>query len=154
MTTEAATIGVLLKKAVFKNFPVFTGKDLRWSLFLITWLKRDTHRRFPVNIAKFIRTLIFKNICERLLLSAKLKNKDTRSASLMSPWFLYCYPCTDFIHLSCASNVDFEEVNDGLDSVGIRENAKQINLAKGPIIFSDGLWNLLNFEKITDKKIL
>ena len=33
--------GVLFKKAVLKNFVIFTGKDLCWSLFLIK------------NIAKF-----------------------------------------------------------------------------------------------------
>ena len=31
--------------------------------------KRLQHRCFPVNIAKFLRTPIFKNICKRLLLS-------------------------------------------------------------------------------------
>ena len=30
--------------------------------------KRLKHKCFPVNIAKFLRTLILKNICERLLL--------------------------------------------------------------------------------------
>ena len=32
---EAATVGVLEKKGVPKNFTNFTGKQLRWSLFLI-----------------------------------------------------------------------------------------------------------------------
>ena len=43
----------------FKNFPIFTGqigKHLCWSLFLIQ------------SMAKFLRALILKNICERLLL--------------------------------------------------------------------------------------
>ena len=30
--------------------------------------KRLIHRYFPVNIANFLRTPIFKNICERMLL--------------------------------------------------------------------------------------
>ena len=43
-----------LKKAVLKTFAVFTGKHLCWS--------------FLVNITKFLRTPISKNICQRLLL--------------------------------------------------------------------------------------
>ena len=42
-----------MKEAVFKNFAIFTGKQLCWNLL-------------PVNIAKFLRTSILKNICERL----------------------------------------------------------------------------------------
>ena len=33
-----------------------------------TLLKRDSNKLFPVNIGKFLRTPILKNICERLLL--------------------------------------------------------------------------------------
>ena len=63
------------KKAAFKNFAIFTGKDLCCSLFFNknTGLqycnfikKRLQHRRFPVNIATFLRTSVLKNICERL----------------------------------------------------------------------------------------
>ena len=36
--------------------------------------KRVLHRFFPVNIAKFLRTLILKNICERLLLDVDKAN--------------------------------------------------------------------------------
>ena len=63
-----------VKKAVLKNVAIFTAIDLCWSLFLIksqAWdfiEKRLQHRCFPVNIAKFLRTPILKNICERLLL--------------------------------------------------------------------------------------
>ena len=51
------------KKGILKNFAVFTGKHLCWSLFLI---KMQSFR--PVNIAKFLRTRIMKNICVRPLL--------------------------------------------------------------------------------------
>ena len=51
------------KMDVLKNFGIFTGKLLSWSLFLINFyyfvilLKRDSKNRcFPVNIAKFLRT--------------------------------------------------------------------------------------------------
>ena len=64
-----------IKKAVLENLAIFTGKDLRQSLFfhknaglqVCNFIeKRLLHRCFPVNIAKFLRTSIFKNICERL----------------------------------------------------------------------------------------
>ena len=54
------------KKVVLKYFAIFTGKHLCWSLF-ITKKKRLQRRCFSVNIAKFLRIPIFKNICERLL---------------------------------------------------------------------------------------
>ena len=34
-TSEAATRDVLEKKVIFKNFTIFTGKQLCWSLFLL-----------------------------------------------------------------------------------------------------------------------
>ena len=57
-------------KAVLKNFQIFTGKHLCRSLFLIKFIKkRLQHSCSPVNIAKFFREPILKNICERLLLN-------------------------------------------------------------------------------------
>ena len=65
------------KKSVLKIFPKFTGKHLYQTLFLnkvaglrpATLLKkRMWHKYFPVNFAKFLRTSVLKNICERLLL--------------------------------------------------------------------------------------
>ena len=44
--TKAATEGVLKKKAVLKNFAIFTGKHLCWSLFFNFFkkvLKRDSN---------------------------------------------------------------------------------------------------------------
>ena len=52
------------KKDVLKNFAIFTGKDLRWSLFL---KKRFQHKFFPLNIAKSLKTPA-KKISELLLL--------------------------------------------------------------------------------------
>ena len=66
---------VFYRKAVLKNFAIFTEKPLCWSLFLHkntglqSWnfIKKRLQRRFfPVNIAKFLRTTVLKNICERL----------------------------------------------------------------------------------------
>ena len=69
INTKAATRGILLN-----NFPISTGKHLGWSFFLIQLQasnftkKRLQQRSFSVNFAKFLRTPILKNICERLLL--------------------------------------------------------------------------------------
>ena len=49
----------IIKKADLKNFAIFTAIQLRRNLFLIKL------QCFPVNIAKFLRTPILKNICER-----------------------------------------------------------------------------------------
>ena len=66
-----------MKKAVLKNFATLTENYLCRSLFFnkvealrpITLLKKRLHHRyFPVNITKFLRTPILKNICEKLLL--------------------------------------------------------------------------------------
>ena len=63
------------KKAALKNFAIFTEKHLPSSLFLNknvglqSWnfiKKRLQHRFFPANIAKFFRTPVLENICERL----------------------------------------------------------------------------------------
>ena len=59
---------------VHKNFAIFTGEHLSWSLFLIKLLNRDfskkrlQHRCFPVNIAKFLKTPFFTEHFQLLLL--------------------------------------------------------------------------------------
>ena len=45
-----------------KNFAKFTEKKRKETI------KRLQHRYFPVNVAKFLRTPILKNICQRQLL--------------------------------------------------------------------------------------
>ena len=54
---------MFFKIGVLKNFAIFTRQHLCWNLFLIQ-LQSST----AVNIAKFLRMSILKNICERLLL--------------------------------------------------------------------------------------
>ena len=57
-----------------KNFVIFTGKHLCWSILLIKLQackfveKRLKHWCFPLHVRKFLRTPILKNISERLLL--------------------------------------------------------------------------------------
>ena len=45
---------------------IYTG--FNWKKSICCREKEGQHRCFPVNVAKFLRTLILKNICERLLL--------------------------------------------------------------------------------------
>ena len=68
---------VFYKKTVLDNFAILTEKCLCWCLFLnknaglqaCNFIKkRLQHRCFLVNIAKFLRTPILKNICEQLVL--------------------------------------------------------------------------------------
>ena len=66
-----------IEKGVLKNFAIFTGKHLRWSLFSIelqvqawrpaTVFKETLTKDFSVNIAKILGTPIFKKICKQLL---------------------------------------------------------------------------------------
>ena len=57
-----------IKKVVLKNFAIFTGKYLCWSLsFWNNFVKmRLQHRCFSMNIPKLLKTAILKSICERL----------------------------------------------------------------------------------------
>ena len=66
-----------IKKIVLKNFAIFTEKQLCWNLFFdknadlhaCNFIKRYSATQvFLDNIAKFLRTAIFKNICERVVL--------------------------------------------------------------------------------------
>ena len=58
-----------IKKAVLKNFRIFTGNKVA-GLKACNFIKKSLrHRCFPMNIAKFLRTHILKNSCERLLLA-------------------------------------------------------------------------------------
>ena len=68
---------VFHKKAILKKFAIWKGKHLCRGLFFIkvaglrplTVLKKGLqHRYFLVNVRKFIKIPILKNICERLLL--------------------------------------------------------------------------------------
>ena len=47
--------------------------------------KRLQHRWFPTNIAKFLRTPILKDICERLLLEMIVQRKCTKAYCHLGP---------------------------------------------------------------------
>ena len=65
-----------MEKGVLKNLADFTGKDLRCILFNeiadlnpCNFIKQSLQQRcFLMKFAKFLRTLILRNICERLFL--------------------------------------------------------------------------------------
>ena len=65
---------VFCKKGVLKNLAKFTAKHLCWSLFFIL-KKRLQHRCFPVNFAKFLRTLFTEHLRWQLLHIDKLNKK-------------------------------------------------------------------------------
>ena len=54
--SEAVTGGVLWKKLFLKDFAIFTGK-----LQACNFIEKKVHRRcFPLNIAKFLKHLVFR----------------------------------------------------------------------------------------------
>ena len=64
------------KTGVLKNFAIFTGKNLCWSLLLIKFQdwrpaflfkKRFQHSCFSVNMAKFLRTAVLLKTCSLCL---------------------------------------------------------------------------------------
>ena len=87
-------------KVVLNIFEKLTEKRLSQSLFfnkvaeqrLETLLKeRLWYSCFPMNLTKFLRTIILKNICERLLLVAGWRNtqKLNRRDLLLLPYLVY-----------------------------------------------------------------
>ena len=72
MNNEKRPPEVFYKKAVLKNFLIFTGKHLCWSLFLIKLqvLRSAALSKKNFNtseyIVKFLKMPILKKICERL----------------------------------------------------------------------------------------
>ena len=88
-------------KGILESFIKFTFKHLYRSLLLnkkdhqaCNFIKkRLQHMCFPVNIGKFLRTRILKNICERLLLQIFdriLCHLLTHSMLLFLPFFKVC----------------------------------------------------------------
>ena len=67
---------MFFKIGALKNFAIFTGKCLCWSLFLIklqayNFIKRRfQHMSFPMNIAKFLRNFYIKHFRSLLLVRA------------------------------------------------------------------------------------
>ena len=73
------------KKSVLKHFAVSKSIFNTFSgLQACSFIKKSLqHLCFPVNIAKFLRTTILKNICKQLLLkSEQIKNKLKKAGVL------------------------------------------------------------------------
>ena len=103
---------VFYKKAVLKNFVIFTGKHLCWSLFLI----KTPIQVFSCEYCKIFKNNYFENICQRLLLEETFKTflrwytkwckklnidfSSTDFACRSLSWFLYEW------------NTDFNKVNE------------------------------------------
>ena len=82
---KAATGGVLLKKGVLKNFAIFIGKHLCWSLFFIKFLclSEADQRLLKIEAAKFLQP---EEISFELLYNLHYINKFLfRSPSFISP---------------------------------------------------------------------
>ena len=98
---------MFLKIVALKNFAIFTGKHLCWSLFIKNRLQQ---RCFLVNIGKFLRAPILKNICKRLLLnrtvSLKMFTKLTRKRQWWRMFLLKLVVCLWLLLLCflCAAN--------------------------------------------------
>ena len=79
---KAATMRCSIKKAFLKNLAIYRETTVLESLCnkvigpkaCNVFKKTLQHSFFPVNITKFLRTPILKNICERLLLNFHLKS--------------------------------------------------------------------------------
>ena len=87
-----------MKKAIFKNFAIFTGKHLFWSLFLIklhAWRKKT--QVFRVDIVKFLRKPTLKNIFKWQL----LVNSWHQQCSYFHTDVLYISFTFILKHLSC-----------------------------------------------------
>ena len=73
--SEAAIRGLQYKKDVLKNFAVFTGKHLRWSLFVIKlealqlFYKEAPTQVFSCEYCKFFKDTNLKNIYKWMLLN-------------------------------------------------------------------------------------
>ena len=115
------------KKAVLKNFIIFTGRQLCWDLFFNKNAglqgpsfikKRLEHRCFFANIEKFLRTPILKNICERLLLRVSLE--------LFSIW---------------TNNIGSEE--DAFSKIKQNKNRSKTQLSKKNLPFHDVLYQFV-----------
>ena len=86
---------VFHKKAVIKSFTIFTGRHLCQSVFFCSFIKkRPQHNCFLLNIAKFLKAPILKNICKRVLLIPAVCWVSSRNQSfdlqcISNDWYLY-----------------------------------------------------------------
>ena len=124
-----------------------------WSLFLNKNAglqyrnfikKRLQHRCFPINIAKFLRRLVLKNICERLFkrfaTSANniTSNRKWRRHFLSARWkklaFTWCsWSFRFFLFLHCMYQVAFALIIKDDSSEGLLKQLNQWGANPGPM---------------------
>ena len=86
-----------VKKGVFKNFAIFTGKHLSWSLFLIKLqglrpailLKRDSTQVFSCEYCEIFKNTYFEEHLrrgKRLLLWVNVRDQDLRPLTFLLWW--------------------------------------------------------------------
>ena len=75
INVQKQPLEVFYKKKLFLKFCNICRKKPEFSLFLI---KLFQHRCFPVNIAKFLRTPILKNIFKQLLLNVAFNSNEEK----------------------------------------------------------------------------
>ena len=76
-----------IEKVVLKNFAIFTGKHLFWSLLLIDLQASSPAQVFSCEFAKFLRSLNLTSmikICEQLLLPFLIFTLNISSLELVS----------------------------------------------------------------------
>ena len=85
---------ISIKKLFLKNYAIFTGKHLCWSLFFLFPEGLQLYQKeAPIQVT-FLKTLILKNICKRLLVKLWPKTPVHRcsvklllsNVTFWSPW--------------------------------------------------------------------
>ena len=96
---KSSHLQMYFKIGVLENFTTFTGKYLCWSLFLRKLQacnfvqKRLQHRNFPVNIAKFLRTIFFIKLWNNIL-SPQIFTQRSLSFWIMLYTFINLRKCS------------------------------------------------------------
>ena len=102
-----------MKNDAFKKFPRFHKKNLCWCLFFRK-LQELQHSCFPAKFAKFLKTPILTNICERPLL--RFLQKSSRNNLNVEYLALSTFKIPKFDLISRHGN--FVEIQFSLQEIG------------------------------------
>ena len=84
----------IANRLVHSRCQYFELRERKTRSRLAAFLKRDSkHRWFPVNVAKFLRTHILKNICKRLLLHVAWYSIFKRNHFMPMVGFISVFSC-------------------------------------------------------------
>ena len=155
---KAATMRCSIKKAFLKNLAIYRETTVLESLCnkvigpkaCNVFKKTLQHSFFPVNITKFLRTPILKNICERLLLNFHLKSFPViiitwpKQIKSFSGYYQRSYP----VKLMLIMNLFYDRMNFQVDDEQTEAQKLHLEsvtvLAMTPII---GIFTFLLFAK-------